>query len=208
MFNNNGIFTDNFIVSRINNNLFTNIYGPNISTTPLSPTIPISNICFPGYTLIDTNLGKIAIEKINPDIHTIRNKKIVTVTKTITQDKYLVCFEQGSLGMNIPSEKTVISKNHLIFYKGHMIKAKEFIKIINNGKVRKMKYTGEILYNILLENYDKMVVNNLICETLHPINSIAVLYTELKNFNDEEKKYLINCFNEHVVRNNVFTCKR
>ena len=27
-----------------------------------------------------------------------------------------------------------------------------------------------------MENHDKMVVNNLICETLHPENGIAILY--------------------------------
>ena len=29
-----------------------------------------------------------------------------------------------------------------------------------------------MLYNVLMEEHDKMVVNNLICETLHPENGM------------------------------------
>jgi len=36
---------------------------------------PISNVCFPANTLISTNQGNIAIQNLNPEIHTIRNKK-------------------------------------------------------------------------------------------------------------------------------------
>jgi hypothetical protein len=54
-----------------------------------------------------------------------------------------------------------------------MIKANEFIgKYIN---IYKIKYTGEILYNVIMENHSIMSVNNLICETLHPDNKIAII---------------------------------
>ena len=44
-----------------------------------------------------------------------------------------------------------------------------------------MKYNGEILYNVLLADYGRMEVNNMVCETLHPDNIIAKLYMrELK----------------------------
>ena len=167
---------------------------------------PISNICFPAKTPITTDQGQIFIENINPAIHTIRNKKIVTITKTITSDKYLVCFEKDSLGKNIPSQKTIISKNHSLFYKGQMIKAKNFINQFEN--VKKIKYTGEILYNVLLESYDKMIVNNLICETLHPENSIAKLHNILQTLNLEEQQKLIKEVNEYVVKNNVYSDKK
>ena len=54
------------------------------------------------------------------------------------------------------------------------MKAKEFVGL-NNGIYLK-KYRGDILYNVLMEEHDKLVVNNLICETLHPKNKIAKLY--------------------------------
>jgi hypothetical protein len=181
--------------------------GPSqLSQLTLYYPIPISNICFPAGTPIACNQGSIPIEKINPDIHTIRNKKIVRITKTITQDKYLVCFEKDALGTNFPSQKTIISKNHSIFYAGNMRQAKQFVGI--NGKVYKIKYRKEILYNVLMEEHDKMVVNNLICETLHPENDIAKLYRHLQKLNPEEQNDLINNYNEYVIKNTIFTSKK
>jgi hypothetical protein len=166
---------------------------------------PISNICFPAGTHITTNQGTFPIEKINTKIHTIRNKKIVGITQTITQDKYLVCFEKDSLGINLPSQKTIISKNHCIFYKGKMMQSKEFISKFEN--VKKIKYNGEILYNVLMEEDDKMMVNNLICQTLHPENSIAKLYKYLQNVNPKEKQKIIEEYNEYAIKNKVFSSK-
>ena len=163
----------------------------------------ISNICFRRGTPISTNQGIIAIEKINPSIHTIRNKKIVYITKTITRDKYLVCFEKNALGHNIPSQKTVMSQSHCVFYKGLMIQAKKFIGKVEN--VNKIKYSGEILYNVLMENPDKMVVNNLICETLHPENWVAKLYTYFKDFKPSEQQMIIKKVNEcNEAKNTIF----
>jgi len=166
---------------------------------------PISNICFPAGTPITCNQGTIPIECLNPKIHTIRGKKIVAITKTITQDKYLVCFEKGALQENIPSQKTIISKNHEIFYKGEMMQAKEFLNDFEN--VKKVKYTGEILYNVLMDQPDKMMVNNLICETLHPVNSIAKLYKLIKNLSVEEQNIVITKFNQYVIENNIYNKK-
>ena len=162
-----------------------------------NPT-PISNVCFLAKTPIVTDQGIIAIEKIEPEIHSIRNQKIVAITKTITNDKYLVCFEKNSMGDNIPCEKTIVSKNHLMFNKGQMIKAKEFVGKYDN--VYKIKYNGEILYNVLLEKYDKMVVNNLICETLHPNNMISKLYTLLPNYTLEQQYEIIEEYNKEYTK--------
>lgn len=167
--------------------------------------VPISNICFPAGIPIACNQGNIPIEKINPDIHTIRNKKIVGITKTITQDKYLVCFEKNALGTDIPSQKTIISKNHKIFYQGNMVEAKQFVGI--NGKVYKTKYRKEVLYNVLMEEHDKMIVNNLICETLNPKNCIAELYMVTKNLSPDKQNELIKAYNEYVVKNKIYISK-
>ena len=163
----------------------------------------ISNICFPANTPITTNQGIIPIHKINPEIHTIRNKKIVAITKTVSQDKHLVCFEKNSLGNNVPCEKTFMTKHHLVFYKGEMVHAIDFVGKIEN--VKKVKYTGEILYNVLMEDYEKMVVNNLICETLHPENSIAKVYNMLKDLSPEKQQKLIKAVNEYAIKNKVYS---
>jgi hypothetical protein len=170
--------------------LYAYIIGSGVSTTStnnglnssqlseLTLYYPNSPICFPAGTPITCNQGNIPIEKINPDIHTIRNKKIVAITQTISQDKYLVCFEKDALGTNVPSQKTIMSKKHSIFYKGNMMQANQFVGI--NDNVYKIEYSKEILYNVLMEEHDKMDVNNLICETLHPENRIAKLYIDLQ----------------------------
>ena len=160
----------------------------------------ISNTCFPAGTLISCNQGFIPIELINPDIHTIRGKKIVTITKTIIQNKYLICFEKGSLGNNIPNRQTIMSKNHQLFYNGKMIKAAQFADKFEN--VKKIKYTGEVLYNVLMENHDKMVVHNLICETLNPEHDLAKLHTILKDMSSSNKIKFIQKYNKMYIEKN------
>jgi hypothetical protein len=162
----------------------------------LTPT-PISNICFLGNTPISTDQGKIPIEKINTSIHTIHNKPITAITKTITEDEYLVCFEKHSLSLNIPSKKTIMSKNHKVYYKGIWREAQDFIDEFDN--IYETPYNGEILYNILLEKHDKVYVNNLVCETLHPKNNIAKLYTS--NFNEDYRDTIIVMMNDSILSN-------
>jgi len=56
-------------------------------------------------------------------------------------------------------------------------------------KVYNKSYKGEALYNVLLETHDKMIVNNLIVETLDPESFMGKYYT--LDFTDEEKKDMI-----------------
>ena len=163
--------------------------------------MPISDICFLAGTPITTNQGPIPIERLNPAVHTIRNKRIVGVVQTISPDKYLVCFEKDAIAENVPSQRTVISRNHELFYKGKMIPAKYFVGKFEN--VRKIKYNGETLYNVLMEEHDKMLVNNLICETLHPENSIAQLYQALQKMTPAEQRQIIKAGNDIVMKNGL-----
>jgi hypothetical protein len=154
-------------------------FAPNIL-----PILPISNICFLSNTPVVTNQGIVLIEKLDPNIHTINNKRIVAITKTLTFDKYLICFEKNSLDHYKPRKDTYMTKDHRVYYNGKSMKAIEFV-----GKypgVKKVKYNGEILYNILMDKYEKITVNNLICETLHPKNPIAKLYND-KNLTYEKR---------------------
>ena len=164
----------------------------------------ISNICFPAGTPIVTNQGIIAINKINPAIHTIRNKKIVAITKTVSPDKYLVRFEKDALGANLPCEATTMTKNHMLFYKGEMMKAKEFLKT-HNESVSKVPYKGTVLYNVLMEEHDKMVVNNLICETLHPENYVAQMYRAFRSLTPKQRVEAIKQVNTEIVRRDIFS---
>ena len=171
---------------------------------PAPSPAPISNICFLKNTPITTDQGIIPIEKINPSIHTINNKRIIAITKTISQDKYLICFGKHSLGFNCPNKKTIMSKDHKILYKGEMIEAYQFLDLYD--KVTKVEYNGEILYNVLMDDYGKMKINKMICETLHPKNIIAQLYTS--NLHDDYKNKLIVQMNNSIVQNDYTSYKK
>ena len=144
-----------------------------------SSTTPISNICFPAGTPVQTDQGLIHIDGIDPEIHTVNNQTILHITKTTTLDNYLISFDKNSLERNIPSRKTIMTKDHKIMFEGNLVPAYRFLDY--SDKVKKVKYSGETLYNILLAEYGTINVNNLMCETLHPDNIIAKLYMrELK----------------------------
>ena len=162
----------------------------------------ISNTCFPAGTLISTNLGKIAIDLIDPTIHTIRNKTVVAITRTVTPDRYLVCIEKGAFGSGVPSVRTVISRNHKIMYDGKMRAAKELVGLNNN--ITHLPYKGEILYNVLMEEHDKMVVNNLICETLHPKCTTAQIYRILPKLNAKQQLDFIRDINKEIISRNIY----
>jgi len=158
---------------------------------------PISDICFPKGTLILTDQGEIPIDEINPFENTIHNKRIIAITKTISNDTYLICFHKNALEYNYPSRDTLISKNHKIFYKGKMIKAYKFLNYFE--LVKKVDYNKEILYNVLMESYEKINVNNIICESLHPNNIIAQLYN---NKLDPDSKNKIICKMNEIINKN------
>jgi hypothetical protein len=67
-----------------------------------------------------------------------------------------------------------MSKDHKIQYKGAMVPVERLLGHVKN--IKKVKYSREILYNVLLEDYGTMSVNNLVCETLDPNSPIGCLY--------------------------------
>jgi alpha-tubulin suppressor-like RCC1 family protein len=162
---------------------------------------PISDICFPAGTPVNCDQGIIAIDKIDPKIHTIRGNEIIEVTKTITQDDYLVCIDKDAFNLNVPSQKTIMTQKHEVFYNGYMVRSNDLLGKVEN--VYKVKYTGEILYNILLKNHSLMKVNNLICETLNPNIYITKMLLELKEQNIYQKQHFIRNFNESFTRSEI-----
>ena len=146
-------------------------------TDPVVYSLPTSySICFLANTLIQTDQGKISIEKINPHKHTIHKQKIVAITKTRYEtEETLVCFEKDSIHKNYPRKRTIISRKHKILDRNEFREAETFI---NKDTIYEIKYNGEILYNVLLERHFSMRVHNLICETLHPQNKVALFYKQ------------------------------
>jgi hypothetical protein len=158
-----------------------------------SPT-PISNICFPAGTPVKTDQGIVTIELLDKHRHTINKHTILHVTRTVTLDNYLISFEKNALKRGCPSKKTIMSKDHMVEFEGRMAPAYRFLDY--SDQVKKVKYTGEVLYNVLLAHYGKMEVNNLVCETLHPENIIAKLYTG--NYMEDERTAIVNQLNNSL----------
>ena len=121
------------------------IYPPNTTLSEIlaeqNLPVPIADICFVKNTPIETDQGIIAIQKIDPSLHTINNKKIITITKSVTEDKFLVCFEKHALGENIPSTRTIVSKYHKIQNKeGNMMDAYKFLEYYENVKKNQIRW--------------------------------------------------------------------
>jgi hypothetical protein len=161
-------------------------------------------ICFPAGTPVMTNKGEVAIEKLNPDIHKIRGKKIVGITEAKPLFKYIIRIEENALGKNVPNRRTEISRDHEVFYKGKMIRSEELLG--KSEGVYRIKYNGERLYNVLMESHDKMMINNLICETLHPSNIMAKIYRG--KYRESVKNKIISELNKALKKNDLEGCKR
>ena len=165
------------------------------------PPIPI---CFPKGTPVTTDQGSIAIDKLNCDKHTIRGKQIVAITKTRPFQKHIVSIQQNAMGKNVPSATTQISKEHKVFFKGEMRKAKDLVGLCEN--VFFIPYNGEALYNVLLMKHDKMMINNLICETLNPTNIMAKIINS--NSSSSEKKKIYSELTDIIKKNNIPAYKK
>jgi hypothetical protein len=165
------------------------------------PSIPI---CFPAGTPVMTNKGEVAIEKLNPDVHKIRGKRIVAITETRPTFKYIIRIEKDALGKNLPSRRTEISRDHEVFYKGKNVRSEELVG--KSSGVYRIHYHGATLYNVLMEKHDRMLVNNLICETLHPENIMAKICCG--KYTTEEKKKIYNKLNKILSKNDIIGCKK
>jgi hypothetical protein len=191
---------DRTIIENVVNPAIVSFVNPDyIAPANEAPTtnVSVANVCFPANTPIKTDQGIVSIKKIDPAFHTINKNRIVAITQTITLAKYLICFKRDSLGKNYPAEDTIMSKEHKVYYMGRMIEAKRFVGRVK--KVYKIPYNGEILYNVLMEKYNKLKVNNLICETLHPENVVAQLC--VGNFNESDKGDIIKTLNNCIYKN-------
>jgi hypothetical protein len=165
---------------------------------------PPAPICFPKGTPVTTNQGLVPIEKLNPDIHTIRNKRIVAITQTRPLFTHIVSIEKDALGKNVPSATTQISKEHSVFYKGKMVKANELVEVCEG--VTRIPYNGETLYNVLMEKHDKMMINNLVCETLDPKNIMAKICGG--KYDSSEQKKICAELTNIIKANNIPAYKK
>lgn len=156
---------------------------------------------FPEKTLIVTDQGIIPIQNIDTKYHTFDNKNINVLLCSIISDKFLVCFKKHSLSRNYPNVNTVMSCDHKIEFRGMFIASRKFVGIFPN--VFYIEYNGEPIYNIHMSNHSKIIINNLICETLDPNNPIVVIYNS--SFSDETKNRVVDLLNKSIVDRDYIT---
>jgi hypothetical protein len=96
-----------------------------------------------------------------------------------------------------------MTKEHKVLYKGTMLPAYKFLNI--SVKIKRVEYSGEIVYNVLMEQYGTMIVNNLICETLHPDNLIAKIYRN--RFTDKYNDRVIYIMNDALEKRKYYAYK-
>lgn len=165
-------------------------FDPNINYY-LYPASLISNICFPKDTPIVTDQGIVNIQDIKN--HTIRGLKVTHITQTTSIHKELVCFEKDSISVDYPSQKTIMTRNHKLFNGMDRIVTAD--SLLSNN-IYLIPYTGEILYNVLLEKNSFIIVNGLICETLDVNNIIALYYKS--NYTIKEKNDIMTILNMNI----------
>jgi len=137
----------------------------------------VSETCFPANTLVKTDQGMLPIQRIVPHQHTIQGKSVVALTSTYCSDKELVLVRKDAIRKHYPMTDTLISKKHKIYMKG---KLKAAYRLVETHKgVSLVPYEGQMLFNVLLEEYGLMNVQGLMCETLHPLNPMATLFREV-----------------------------
>ena len=72
--------------------------------------------------------------------------------------------------------------------------------------VVEIAYNGEPLYNVLLEKHGHMMINNLICETLHPENIMAKICGG--KYNSREQEEICEELNKIIKANNYQAYKK
>ena len=156
-------------------------------------------ICFAKGTIVSTDQGNMEIQNIIPGKHTIGEKEICHITKTISPEKKIVCVKKNAFGKNKPNKAITMSGNHCIqFEKGDMVKAKELV--VNNPKMKFVEYNQEPLYNVLMEDHNVIKVQNLEVETLDPENLVAKIHNSLMDKSTLAK--LVKQMNEGIMENN------
>lgn len=104
------------------------------------------------------------IQNIKPNYHTINDKEIKCVTSVYNSDGMVVKIEKDCLGENKPSNTMYMQKDHKL-----MISPFEFSALLTSGKIQfESSSSDELLYNVLLENHETMMVENIQVETLNP----------------------------------------
>ena len=145
------------------------------------------NICFAEDTFINTDQGIVKINKLTNE-NTINNNRVKAITMTKLTTNSMILIKKNAIQKNIPNKDTYISRDHKVLYNHRMVEAKHLVNKCKNIII--VPYDGKYLYNILLEKYKNIIVNNMVCETLDPNNILAKLSDS--EISIEKKQFILN----------------
>jgi hypothetical protein len=139
---------------------------------------PAANICMPAGTLVQTDQGEVAVEKLTSE-NTIEGNLVLEVTKSLNQSKKFVVIRKGAFGHNLPLRTTRVTPNHSVMYRGRMTKASRLVNGVTVGV--QQRPTMDVVYNVVLGNKDdssayhgSMSVNGLVVETVKPEHALRL----------------------------------
>ena len=146
-------------------------------------------------SIVKTDQGNMKIQEINEKINTINGEKIITITKTVHPDDYLVKLEKGDISDCVPDKQTIMSPQHKVLYNNKLIPIMDMPMVEYPGK-NMIKNNKDVLYNVLTENYTTMIVNNMVSETLDNENTTSLIYRCLQNASKKERSETFNKYSK------------
>ena len=120
-----------------------------------------SNNCLLKGSIVHTEAGRKMVQDVTTD-DTINGLRVVDVLKKLSNED-LILIQKNALGLNQPNKDTYITVNHKVFV--GMNTQLSCKKLLNNDTIRYANIGQSIVYNIELEKYSWMLVNNLRVET-------------------------------------------
>jgi hypothetical protein len=172
-------------------------YLTTVNNAPTGANFPHATICFvSGTPVLTDNSGYVSINELIPGVHAIGGQPILTVTQSITPERYLVNIPKNSLGYDVPSVDTTVSINHKILVNGDMTEAGKLVKF--NPEISFVNYNQEVLYNVVLPTHGTMTVNNMTVETLNPEFLIAKMFVAMNSMNQEQRDNVVKLHNEYI----------
>ena len=158
-----------------------------------------NSICFVKGTFVETDQGNVEIQNIIPGKHTIGNKEIQHITKSISPENQLVYIKKHAFGKNKPNKNMKMSGKHKIkCANGCLIEAKALVA--TNPKMKFVEYNQETLYNVLMKDHNVIKVQNVEVESLDPENIVAKIYNSIMD--KKELIKFIRQMNEGIRENN------
>lgn len=162
-------------------------------------SIPSGVICFRKHSVVECDQGPVEIQDIDTSYHTIQNMRIVSVTRSLNSQGEILYVPRDTFGKNTPNQNTYISFLHKIKHNGAYTKAIDLYSLYPD-KMEIVNYQG-VMYNVLLESYDSIIVNGCTVESLFPNDDIAKLYRSVlnnKQYSSTNKRDIINLYNKKL----------